>query len=196
MFLIFTLVVFLIFVSKNHFFGSIISILMFNACTSGFKNIKMTDMEGNHVRFKSIQKDSMLVVVWLAADCPISQQQVLTLNKIALRYPRVSLIGVFTHWDQPIDLQRFKRDFAPIFPLIRDNKSQLFRNLKPTVTPEVQFIKDDKIIYQGAVDNWYYAPGRHRAEPNEHYLDDAIQSALSHRVVVRPFTMAIGCRIE
>jgi len=181
---------------KARLLCAFIAILILNACTSKISGVRITDLADNTITFNSTQDDSMIVVVWLAADCPISQKQVLTLNGLIQYFPTVSFAGVFTHWDKTPDIQQFKRDFAPNFPLFRDGNRELFKKLKPVVTPEVQLIADGKIVYRGAIDNWYYALGRHRAEPNEHYLKAAIQAALNHQPVIRPFTTSVGCRIE
>lgn len=63
-----------------------------------------------------------------------------------------------------------------------------------TVTPEVVVTSPiGQVLYQGAIDNWYYALGKNRPEPTEHYLKDALDAFLAGKPIEKKRTEAVGC---
>lgn len=137
------------------------------------------------------------VVVFLSAECPICQKQTLTLNQLAARHPEVQFKGIFTRWDPRRDIRLFEKKYKPAFPVYRDNRQHRWvEKLGATVTPEVFLLQNGRVRYHGAIDNWFYAPGRHRPAPTVHYLSDAI-AAIGRGETANPVqTEAIGCLIE
>lgn len=144
----------------------------------------------------SICSNGLCALIFLSAECPICQNQVLTLNQLMKKYPDVQFRGVFTAWDKQRDIATFQRSFAPAFPLSRDKHHHLAKRLGATVTPEVFLLHNRRVVYQGAIDNWYYAPGRHRVAPTLHYLEAAIRAVQNGRAVDPAKTEAIGCLME
>lgn len=140
--------------------------------------------------------DGLCVLVFISAECPICQNQVLTLNQLMKKYPDVQFKGVFTAWDKRRDIATFQKSFAPAFHLVQDKHNRLAKRLGATVTPEVFLLYNNRLVYQGAIDNWYYAPGRHRVAPTLHYLDAAIRAVQNGRAVDPAKTEAIGCLME
>jgi hypothetical protein len=136
-------------------------------------------------------------IVFLYADCPISQKYTLKINQLAQKYPQVRFFGVFPQGDSEAAVRQFGEAYATQFPLRRDARNRLVRRLGASITPEV-FLLDgqNKTRYAGAIDNWYFALGQYRPAPTEHYLEAAIEDLLARRPVARPRTRAIGCAIE
>lgn len=93
-------------------------------------------------------------------------------------------------------VQVYKREYDLHFPLALDVGGQLSSKLKAKVTPEV-FLMDDKgrVLYEGAIDNWFYQPGRRRTVTTQHYLIDAIENSIAGKSVKVKRTEAIGCPI-
>ncbi len=81
------------------------------------------------------------------------------------------------------------------FDISKDQDNSLSRKLKVNVTPEVILLDNEKVIYQGAIDNWYVELGVNRLKPNEHYLLDAIEAWLSKEDPRIKRTKAVGCPI-
>lgn len=141
--------------------------------------------------------NALEVVVFLSAECPICQKQTLTLNQLAARYPEVRFKGVFTRWDPRRDIRLFEKKYRPAFPVYRDNRQHRWvEKLGATVTPEVFLLQNGQVRYHGAIDNWFYAPGRHRPAPTVHYLSDAITAVRRGEMANPVQTEAIGCLIE
>lgn len=175
--------------------------LLFSLCLGlalvGCRSVCLSDSNSQSLDFQKFALEKKLVaVVFLAADCPISQKYVRTLNLLAERFPEVTFMGAFTRWDDWAALRQFQTEFAPAFPLWRDGEMRLVRRLGASVTPEVFFLKENRTLYRGAVDNWFVALGRYRPAPTEHYLADAIRAALNGQAVRVAKTKAVGCGIE
>jgi len=171
--------------------------LLLGCSWGGCRAPRLTDTDSQSLDFQKFALEEKLVaLVFLAADCPISQKYVRTLNGLAERFPQVAFIGVFTRWDDAAAMRQFQSEFQPRFPLWRDAKMRLVRRLRATVTPEVFFLKENRVLYRGAVDNWFVALGRYRPTPTEHYLDAVIRAVLEGRAVAVARTEAVGCGIE
>ena len=81
--------------------------------------------------------------------------------------------------------------------MLHDPKNKLTNLLKATITPEVFMLnQQQKVIYQGRIDNWAYEVGRKRTVITEHNLRDAIKTFKKRQPIAYPKTKAVGCFIE
>lgn len=64
-------------------------------------------------------------------------------------------------------------------------------------TPEV-FVLDaaDSVVYQGRINDRYFAPGKRKPKTRRRDLDAALRDCLAGRPVANPITDAVGCPIE
>ena len=64
-------------------------------------------------------------------------------------------------------------------------------------TPEV-FVLDatDSVVYQGRINDRYFAPGKRKPKTKRRDLDAALRDCLAGRDVAEPSTDAVGCPIE
>ncbi|OIN59127.1 hypothetical protein BLX24_12290 [Arsenicibacter rosenii] len=91
----------------------------------------------------------------------------------------------------------FQQTYKLPFQGRSDPEKKTAHRLNAQITPEVVVVNEKgQIYYQGAIDNWYYTLGRHRPQPTQHYLRDALDAALAGRPVLTPKTEAIGCLID
>lgn len=136
------------------------------------------------------------VIVFLGPDCPISQDYVGVLNKIQQQYPQVKITGILPAANNH-DKKLFKKEYQVAFVLKADNRKRAVKRFNTTATPEAILLDDaSHVCYQGAIDNWYFELGRHRPQPTEHYLVNAIEDILAGRQVKVSRTEAIGCIIS
>ncbi len=140
--------------------------------------------------------------VWLFLDpeCPICQSYTLTLRKMHEEYADqgVKFQGVYT---SPVirkrEIKNFHEKYKIPFPGEIDKGYSLANRWDTTVTPEVVMTSPiGQILYQGAIDNWYYALGKNRPEPTEHYLKDALDAFLAGKTIEKKRTEAVGCLIN
>ena len=81
--------------------------------------------------------------------------------------------------------------------IIYDYDYSLVKKLKASITPEVYLIDgNNKVQYQGLIDNWLGELGRKRQFVSQYYLKDAIESFINGEEVSITKTKAIGCFIE
>lgn len=67
----------------------------------------------------------------------------------------------------------------------------------PEIAPSVLIVDENKkILYKGAIDNWYYDIGKHRRKATEHFLKNAILSISQNQFDFIKETKPIGCYIE
>ena len=137
------------------------------------------------------------VWVFLDPECPICQSYTLTLRQMHEKYASrgVTFRGLYA---SPVikkrDIRDFHKTYKVPFPGETDRNYLHARRWNATVTPEVVVTSPiGEVLYRGAIDNWYYALGRNRPEPTEHYLKDALDAVLGGNPVVKKSTKAVGC---
>lgn len=137
--------------------------------------------------------------VWLFLDpeCPICQSYTLTLRKMHETYADrgVRFQGVYM---SPVikkrEIKNFHKKYNIPFPGEIDKEYNLAKRWDATVTPEVVVTSPiGQVLYQGAIDNWYYALGKNRPEPTENYLKEALDAFLAGKPVKTKRTEAVGC---
>jgi len=93
-------------------------------------------------------------------------------------------------------IRSFQKSFSLNIPVVKDPDLKIVQSVNAQITPEAFLLKDGKILYRGAIDNWFYELGKYRLEVTADYLRDAINSALRNEPVATQNTKAIGCFIE
>lgn len=142
----------------------------------------------------------LTVHVFLSTECPISQQYVRELTGLQRQYSRLGIR--FIAWfplrtDTPRAIRQFQTEYTLSFAGKPDSGARLARQLRVRVTPEVVVMQSNgRVRYQGAIDDWYVALGKHRSEATQHYLRDALDAVLAGKDVLIAETKAVGCLVE
>jgi len=137
------------------------------------------------------------VVVFLGLECPISQKYMHRLNEMSEYYgDRVEWTAYIPEKRSGSEIKAFAEEYAARFKIQADANLTHTRQLGATVTPEAFLIKGGKILYQGAIDNWFYELGRYRTETTEYYLKEALDALLDGKEVITRKTEPIGCFIQ
>jgi peroxiredoxin len=140
------------------------------------------------------------VFVFLSTECPISQQYARRLAELHHEFSDkgITFVAVFPlRTDDFKSIGRFKTECGLPFSAKSDPQQKLALQLRAHVTPEaVVQTQTRQIIYQGAIDDWFFALGKHRPEPSQQYLRDAIRAFLANQPVLIQKTEAVGCFIE
>lgn len=145
------------------------------------------------------QKESNVeVIVFLATECPISQKYVNTLNQIYLAYQNkgVKFTALFPEKVDIKIIDAFTSEFGVKFPCLLDKRMRKARQLEASITPEVFVLKQGKVMYQGAIDDWFYELGKYRKEVTQPYLKNALDAVLNNQMVEVKKTEALGCFIQ
>lgn len=178
-----------------------ISILLLLPCLlsaqSFLEQAKLRDTLGHSIQPGPAPGKTMSAVIFLGTDCPISQQYTRTLSNLSQRYPEVRFIGIFTKWAKTKHIRQFCSTYQLPFEMYKDHKHQIVQKLGAIAMPEVFLLAPNgEILYSGAIDNWFFALGKHRQEPSEHYLEAAIKAARQHQPAPVKRTEPVGCVLE
>ena len=148
---------------------------------------------------------SPFALIFLAAECPISQKYASILRGVQNQFPQVKFLAIFTKWDKKETIEEYLKNYPLIisannpnrFIVLKDKNNNLVKKIGAQTTPEA-FLFDENgvLMYRGAIDNWFYALGQYRPEATEHYLTDALQLFLNNEPIKIKQTNAIGCIIE
>lgn len=142
-------------------------------------------------------REEYTVWVFMDTECPISQSYTLTLRNLHRDYSSRGILfrGIY---DSPTvkggTIRRFHKKYHLPFRGEVDREYALARRWNATITPEVVLTSPKgEVLYRGAIDNWYYALGKNRTAPTDHYLKDALDAVLSNSPIITQRTEAIGC---
>lgn len=142
----------------------------------------------------------LTVYTFLNTECPISQRYVRTLVDLHQRFApsNIQFVAMFPfRSDSPKVIKRFQTDYKLSFSGHPDADAQLARRFNVRVTPEVVVMQDDgRIVYQGAIDDWYVGLKQNRPEPSQRYLRDALDALATGQTVARARTGAVGCLVD
>jgi hypothetical protein len=148
---------------------------------------------------KYIREITVEVGVFISPDCPISQKYIARLNTIYLTYrdkPQIRWTFIIPEKLSKKKVQDFAAEFDVKFPLKADDRRRsITRSFGATVTPQV-IVKQNKVVYRGAIDNWFYELGHYRQKTTQHYLIDVLESVLRNEDPAIQQTEAIGCPIS
>ena len=143
--------------------------------------------------------DAASVVVFLSPWCPISQKYIPALNAIYDQCVTkdVEFFALMPGKVSASERKKFLDDYEVKFPVQADKGFKWTASMGATITPEVfVFDRNDSLQYRGAIDNWFYALGRYRSEPTDHYLMDAVEAVLAGKTPKVKSTEATGCSIQ
>jgi peroxiredoxin len=134
------------------------------------------------------------VLVVLGTECPICIKYTRTLTDLTRTFPDVAWLGVFNRWEDSLAVGQFVENYKIPFPVVLDPQQVLIQQLDAHVTPEV-FVLDQKcrILYRGAIDNWFYELGKRRSVITENFLVDALEATQQGKPLLIKATKPVGC---
>jgi len=161
------------------------------------------DLQGQPVRQLAGPGIGVVVLIFAATDCPISNRYV---PEIARLNRKFSARGVRIWWvfPNPEDtagaIARHNREFAIGEPTLLDTRHALVHLAHVSITPEAAVFKWDgtvlREVYHGRIDDRYLSFGQERPQPQRHDLEAAIASSLDGQPIQSPTGPPIGCSID
>lgn len=149
---------------------------------------------------QKLQKKSIKVILFMDTECPVTQSYIPELRNMHAEY---SAKGIEFESVFPVrtvnqkDINHFLTLYKIPFTGTPDVSHQKVNRYHATVMPEAVLLdKNGMVVYQGAIDNWYFGLGKNRPKATEHYLRNAIDATLTGNPVLRRKTEAIGCLID
>ena len=155
--------------------------------------------EGDKKTFIETDHSKLTAVVFLSPECPLCKNYSLTLNQLKKKHGNeVRFYGVVpgkTYSQE--EIRQFADEYKLSFPVLIDREKEYTNRVQATVTPEVVvFRQSGEVVYRGAIDDWVQALGKKKAQPEQHYLEEAIVRYLQKKEVVVKKTTPIGCLIN
>lgn len=142
------------------------------------------------------------VWIFLAPLCPICQDYTFYLNSMYAdweqEYPgQIEMVGWFPNPTvTSAEITEFRERYAVEWELERDTVGWS-DGLSAKYTPEVFVLDSTGVVrYQGRINDFYFALGKHRRSPKNEDLRDAVEALVKGGAPVSEYTDAIGCPIE
>jgi hypothetical protein len=146
------------------------------------------------------QKSKVIVVVFLSADCPISNRVAPELERIRRRFATNDVAMRYVYPNRSDDeerIQKHRREYRLTAPFLRDTEHKLVELTGVKVTPEAAvFDAARALVYRGRVNDQFLALGKARPDATTHDLEAAIEAVLAGRPPAEARTRAVGCYIE
>jgi AhpC/TSA family len=160
------------------------------------------DLSGRPVFRLTAPGTRVVVLVFAASDCPISNRYVPEIARLRQRFEGQG-VRFFWVFPNPADsaavVVAHNQSYAITEFSVLDVRHVLMRRSHVSVTPEAAVFLADKDslreVYHGRIDDRYVAFGRERTEPRRHELEAAVAAALGGTSAVPPAGPAVGCAI-
>jgi hypothetical protein len=160
------------------------------------------DLHGQPIRELAGPNVRVVVFLFAATDCPISNRYVPEINRLTQQF---STQGVRVWWvypnasDSAQVVANHNRNFSISGGTILDKHQSLVSLAHATVTPEAAvFVVDGdtlREVYHGRIDDRYISLGQERPKSQYHDLEAAISAALRSQPVPQPESRPVGCSI-
>jgi hypothetical protein len=194
-----------------HFSGSLLSLLISAVllplwtqpgAASETGNPPVRDLAGRIIRplgGKALKERKATVLLFIAHDCPISNQYAPEIARIVRRYSP-KRVAFYTVYSEPglsgTIAQKHAADYKFGATALLDPKQTLARRVGATVTPEAALLDAaGKLIYRGRIDDLYLDFGKRRFEVQTRDLRNALDAALAGKAPPVKVTNAVGCYI-
>lgn len=157
------------------------------------------DLAGNAVDPLNAANGKAVVLVFVRADCPVSNRYAPLIQKLSEEYAqRAQFWLVYPDKKEDAELIRqHDREYRYKIPALRDPRHALVKLSQVQITPEAAvFDRHGRLVYHGRIDDLYVDMARSRRAATTHELDDAIHAALSGKNLTLATKPAVGCYIS
>jgi peroxiredoxin len=160
----------------------------------------LSDSAGGKLSLQKSRGRVATILVCMAIDCPISNEYLPTLNRLADRQrPQgINFIGISPNAGETLRaMADHARQYEMTFPFVKDDDAKVSRRLRFQVTPEVfVFDKSGALVYRGRIDDRYRAGGGATNAKVTSDLERALDELIAGKPVSVSHTKAIGCPIQ
>jgi peroxiredoxin len=178
----------------------------FSLSVSGFATqnpagleFSLTDSEGKTHSQREWQQSQAVVLLFVGAECPISNAFAPEINRISAAYGSKRVSFYLVHSDPDITTEtaaNHAAEYGYKFTVLLDPKQVLAKKFGVTITPTAVLLSNEgEPLYRGRIDNRYIALGQKRPEATQHDLRDALDATLAGKKVAEAVTKPIGCFI-
>lgn len=142
--------------------------------------------------------DSLTIYFFVSEKCPICQYYTKKINQITKDYPNHQFVLIFPNKLSSAEtMGEFKKKYKISAQMQLDHDHKLVQKFGATVTPEVVVYNsgENKVLYQGRIDDNYYRVGKRKTKVQSNDLVDALKSISNKTEIAEPKTTPVGCFI-
>lgn len=155
----------------------------------------LNDLEGNSYTLPDLLKGRLVVVMFIATQCPISNdynERMVMLDSL-YKQRGVRFAGINSNRQEDVDeIREHARKYRFGFPVLKDPDNHVADAYGAQVTPEIFVLDTGGIIrYHGRIDD-----SRDPEDITTHDLRDTIDALLEGKEPPRAETKAFGCGIK
>jgi peroxiredoxin len=155
----------------------------------------LKDINGGEHALKEFLGNKLVVVMFIATQCPVSNAYNERMEQLAKDYTSKSVAFIGINSNKQEDVQEV-RDHAKAhgftFTVLKDPQNQVADAYAAQVTPEIFVVDSQGILrYHGRIDD-----GRDESDVTSRDLRNALDALLAQKDVARAETKAFGCSIK
>lgn len=141
------------------------------------------------------QTSDVKVYFFLSVDCPICVYYgKIIAHMVNSLHGKADVNLVFPQrGDTQREIQAFCKKYSIAATCIKDARDKLVNMYRVTTTPEVIVIKNNKVLYSGAIDNAYVDVSLRRNVVTEFYLQEVINSLTKGELPSYNRIEPVGC---
>lgn len=139
-------------------------------------------------------KAKATVVVFMSATCPCSESHEKVVSELSQKYSKDGFEFIAVHSNQNENNETTQKHFkesALGISVVADPGAKIANELKALKTPHVYIIQNNKIVYEGGVDD-----SADSAESKTPYLANALAELKENKPITMAKTRALGCQIK
>jgi peroxiredoxin len=160
-------------------------------------DFKLQDSAGTVRTAAEWQKRGAVILLFVSADCPISNRYAPTISQLLKDYgpANAGFYAVQSDPDiTPPTASQYARDYGFEFPVLLDPYQVLASRYGVMVTPTAVVVSGHgDLLYRGRIDDRAVDLGQWRNTARKQDLRDAIANVLAGKAVARPFPDVVGC---
>jgi peroxiredoxin len=156
----------------------------------------LPDVNGKKHSLSDYKDSKVIVVMFIATQCPISNAYNSRMVDIYKKYKdkNITFIGINSNKQESIDeVKSHAEDNGFKFTVLKDDKNKIADMFRASVTPEIFILKPDgyTLLYQGRIDD-----SRDESDVDSRDLSKALDEILAGKAVSAAKTKAFGCTIK
>jgi peroxiredoxin len=160
------------------------------------QNFTLKDVYGKEHSLSDYKDAKVIVIMFIATECPISLDYDKRMTKISNQYieKNIAFIGINSNKQESInDCKEHAEKNGFKFSVLKDEGNKIADMFGASVTPEIYILNpaDFEILYHGRIDD-----SRKESGIEKHDLINALDEILAGKKVSNPKTKAFGCTIK
>jgi peroxiredoxin len=158
------------------------------------------DLDGREVDVLAGTGRKAAVLVFVGADCPISNRYAPELQRLQQEFAPRGVAFFLVYPEPSLDAaaaRRHQTDYGLSLPALLDSRHRLVAHTGVEVTPEAAVLgPDGAVLYRGRIDDRWVDFNQRRPQARQHDLHDALEAILDGRAPPPAGGRAVGCYIE